>query len=274
MTPYLLQPGEWAGLTEFPVRPDWPASSPVLVTAVQPLKTGAGRLLIDLIQPLAPIAARRLTVVVTVVQQGEGHCTGLWVDGNGPGTVVLAEPTFAWLRSCCATLLHRRRPAGPLFRIDRGGRTEAIGAPDYREYLRASLGRNADAVLHGAGADSFGAERPPMPAGHAGLMIDRTLAPFDSCLAQRGVIPQQMEDRWFIHAEDGRLLFRRSWTGHLIYDLEIAWRGERLYLGAASVNRAPSQYRETDVLADTRNLNALIDGLLCGRRGDEPSIWI
>ena len=33
----------------------------------------------------------------------------------------------------------------------------------------------------------------------------------------RGLIPQQMEDKWFIFYEDGWLYFHRSWTGFGIF---------------------------------------------------------
>jgi ADP-ribosyl-[dinitrogen reductase] hydrolase len=33
-----------------------------------------------------------------------------------------------------------------------------------------------------------------------------------------GLIPQQMEDKWFIYYEKERLYFYRSWTGNKIYN--------------------------------------------------------
>jgi hypothetical protein len=44
---YMLRPGNWAGLSETPVRPGWLGSSPVLITGVKPLKTGLGQLRVD-----------------------------------------------------------------------------------------------------------------------------------------------------------------------------------------------------------------------------------
>lgn len=39
-------------------------------------------------------------------------------------------------------------------------------------------------------------------------------------LAQ-GLIPQDMEDKWFIYLEDLKLLFHRSWTGQAVYQVTL-----------------------------------------------------
>lgn len=38
---------------------------------------------------------------------------------------------------------------------------------------------------------------------------------------ERGVVPVEMEDKWFVFFENPFLFFHRSWTGHLIYQVEI-----------------------------------------------------
>jgi hypothetical protein len=38
---------------------------------------------------------------------------------------------------------------------------------------------------------------------------------------KRGLIPQAMEDKWFIYFEDDWLYFHRSWTGYGIYKAEL-----------------------------------------------------
>ena len=104
-------------------------------------------------------------------------------------------------------------------------------------------------------------------------MIDQELEPFDSALVSRGFKPHQMEDKWFILHDKGRLLFRRSWTGILIYDVEAYWRGDRLYLGQAWVNRKPSQYGETDDAYDALLLQYIIDVVLRGVPAEFPVQW-
>jgi hypothetical protein len=110
-----------------------------------------------------------------------------------------------------------------------------------------------------------------MPKQRTLVMIDQELQPFDSVLVVRGFKPHQMEDKWFVIYENGRLLFRRSWTGNLIYDVEACWRGDRLYLGSAWVNRSASQYGETDDHYDAALLRYLFDVVLRGVPAEFPA---
>jgi hypothetical protein len=80
-----------------------------------------------------------------------------------------------------------------------------------------------------------------------------------------------MEDKWFIYYENGRILFRRSWTGILVYDLEAYWRGDRLYLGQAWVNRKEEQYSETNDRHDEMLLQYIIDVVLRGVSATFPA---
>lgn len=43
---------------------------------------------------------------------------------------------------------------------------------------------------------------------------------------KRGLIPGQMEDKWFIYFEDGYLHLHRSWTGNAIYRVRIEEDGD------------------------------------------------
>jgi len=38
---------------------------------------------------------------------------------------------------------------------------------------------------------------------------------------KKGIIPQQMEDKWFVYYEDSYLYCHRSWTGILIYKMKL-----------------------------------------------------
>jgi hypothetical protein len=37
----------------------------------------------------------------------------------------------------------------------------------------------------------------------------------------RGLVPVEMEDKWFVFLEAHTLYFHRSWTGHCVYQLEM-----------------------------------------------------
>lgn len=40
-------------------------------------------------------------------------------------------------------------------------------------------------------------------------------------LQKNGLIPAQMEDKWFAYCEDSKLFFHRSWTGQAVYRVEF-----------------------------------------------------
>ena len=81
----------------------------------------------------------------------------------------------------------------------------------------------------------------------------------------RGVIPETMEDKWFIYWTEDALYFNRSWTGFYIYVVHFAAEGDAWRMLQADVNRDPRQYEETDHDSDARLIACLIDVLLLHR---------
>ena len=61
-----------------------------------------------------------------------------------------------------------------------------------------------------------------------------------------GFVPQAMEEKWFIYAQENHVYFHRSWTGYCIYvaDFEPVEGGFRL--ARLAINRDPGQYSETN----------------------------
>ncbi|MFZ1039972.1 MAG: hypothetical protein WCA79_07110 [Anaerolineales bacterium] len=54
----------------------------------------------------------------------------------------------------------------------------------------------------------------------------KTRLAFEPCFTEfekitRGIVPHQMEDKWFIFLEDMQLNFHRSWTGQCIYQIKF-----------------------------------------------------
>jgi hypothetical protein len=70
--------------------------------------------------------------------------------------------------------------------------------------------------------------------------------------------------------QHGHLIFRRSWTGILINDVETEWRGDQLHLGRVQVNRDPKQYSQTDDSYDRRLLAYLIAVVLLNKYAPYP----
>jgi hypothetical protein len=268
---FMLQPRCWSGLTEVPTCGSQFGrhfvSTPVYLTAVQPLKTGKGLLRLEFLQPLVPGGGEARMIVGKVVQKAKEHITVLFDDKElGSRTAIFSPPTFDWLETFCPELMARRPRKGPAFYVD----GVAIGDPSAQDHLERVLGRTEEEILNGTQSSSFGVKLYKLPKQRSTFLLDIELDPFDSCLVARGFTPTAMEEKWFIYLEGDRLLFRRSWTGFLIYDVEAVWSAGPLYLGKVRVNRNPKQYTETDDEYDRRLLLYLIQQVLCGVPAEFP----
>lgn len=82
-----------------------------------------------------------------------------------------------------------------------------------------------------------------------------------------GLVPREMEDKWFICVHDGWLLFHRSWTGACIYGLRLDGSPAGVRVVDSWVNRDPNQYKGTDIEYDRKLLRFLIDAFLLHRTG-------
>ena len=89
---------------------------------------------------------------------------------------------------------------------------------------------------------------------------------------RQGLIPEVMEDKWFIYHADGRLHFHRSWTGFCIYEVELIEEEAHLRLREIRVSRDMQQYRKTSAEYDLQLLRFLIDRLLLGKQAIFPQI--
>ena len=62
------------------------------------------------------------------------------------------------------------------------------------------------------------------------MTLDRVFSPQDMDRIRRGVVPEAMEDKWFIYWKEGMLFFQRSWTGFCIYRRPLCGGRRRLDL--------------------------------------------
>lgn len=71
---------------------------------------------------------------------------------------------------------------------------------------------------------------------------------------KRGVIPEQMEDKWFKYYEESenKYYIHRSWTGNLIYVVTFEKDEDGYVAVDVVVNRDPSQYRNENDESDRR----------------------
>ncbi|MCE7992939.1 MAG: hypothetical protein HEP71_13200 [Roseivirga sp.] len=86
-----------------------------------------------------------------------------------------------------------------------------------------------------------------------------------------GLIPSQMEDKWFIYVENETIYFHRSWVGSCIYQVTIEKQSDRIILTRTVVNRNRDQYKFKDNAEDQRVLGYLIDRLLVGKNVPFPT---
>lgn len=114
-----------------------------------------------------------------------------------------------------------------------------------------------------------------LPAQRATVCLNRAFSPADMRQIRLGLIPEAMEDKWFVYWQDDTLFFHRSWTGICVYMVRFAAESFGHRMIEATVNRDPQQYKETSDQRDAEIISYLIDVLLLQRDAafpsDEPS---
>ena len=110
----------------------------------------------------------------------------------------------------------------------------------------------------------------PLPAEKSTVPLDRRFSEDEVQRLRLGLVPQEMEDKWFVYWQDDTLFFHRSWTGNCIYAVRFARDGDSYRMVEADVNRHPDQYTETDDDRDARLISYLIDVLLLAREAPFP----
>jgi hypothetical protein len=109
-----------------------------------------------------------------------------------------------------------------------------------------------------------------MPEARARIPYARTFDCAEYERVIRGIVPKQMEDKWFVFYEDPWLWFHRSWTGTAIYGVRLRAGSAGSTVEEAWVNREPEQYRETNDVHDAAMLSYLVERLLLGRDARFP----
>ena len=114
-----------------------------------------------------------------------------------------------------------------------------------------------------------------LPSRRAIIRLDRIFSPQEMQRIRKGLVPEQMEDKWFVYWKDGTLFLHRSWTGFCIYVVRFVAEGGSCRMIEAYANREPEQYGETSNERDAEMISFLIDTLLlhweAAFPSDEPS---
>lgn len=109
-----------------------------------------------------------------------------------------------------------------------------------------------------------------LPETSVKIRLNREFSEEEMTRVRRGVIPEQMEDKWFIYWADDCLFFHRSWTGFCTYVVQFADGDRGAVMVSADVNRETDQYSETDDAVDAKMISYLIDVVLLHRDATFP----
>jgi hypothetical protein len=111
----------------------------------------------------------------------------------------------------------------------------------------------------------------PMPEERARLQIAHRYSAEEMDQIREGLVPEEMEDKWFIVWDGTWLRAHRSWTGYCIYELSFFPIDGGYAVAQAWANRNPAQYAPPDEARDAHLLVWLIDVHLLGRYSRPPS---
>ncbi len=109
-----------------------------------------------------------------------------------------------------------------------------------------------------------------MPQKQVLLSIQKEFTQAEYEKLQYGLIPEQMEDKWFIYFKSDKLYFHRSWTGICIYVISLEQSQGRIYISKAWVNADPEQYGVADNKEERDALDYLINRLLLRKSISPP----
>ncbi len=99
----------------------------------------------------------------------------------------------------------------------------------------------------------------PMPSVSKNITLEKVYSQEEFDRIAFGVIPEQMEDKWFIFYEAPWLYLHRSWTGFCIFKVRFEVVAENVKIAEVQVNRDPAQYSNTDDKRDASMLGILLD---------------
>lgn len=99
-----------------------------------------------------------------------------------------------------------------------------------------------------------------LPDTRARLQVQRRYSMRELDWLKFGVLPREMEDKWFVFYEAPWLYVHRSWTGTCIYRARLEEDSRGASIAELWSNRDPAQYKQTDDVADARLALELLDG--------------
>jgi len=111
----------------------------------------------------------------------------------------------------------------------------------------------------------------PFPDKHVTLDLQLTYSSVERLKIIKGLVPEVMEEKWFVYYDQGVLNFHRSWTGYCVYRAYCHDENGNFTISHADVNREVEQYKETNDDIDRQMISYLIDVLLLQKKALFPS---
>ncbi len=104
----------------------------------------------------------------------------------------------------------------------------------------------------------------PMPEAKIRLHVDRTFTEEEYRCLQRGLLPKEMEDKWFAYFENEWLYIHRSWTGFCIYQVHLVSSGSAYRMDEIWVNADTNQFTPRTSWDLEHPLSVVIEMILSG----------
>lgn len=105
-----------------------------------------------------------------------------------------------------------------------------------------------------------------MPKWKSRLKFERSFTQNEFENLAEGLIPETMDDKWFIFLENNWLYCHRSWTGACIYQVGLTVDGEKHDVTEAWVNRNFKQYKNVFKTFDKFLLGFLVNSLSSSKK--------
>jgi hypothetical protein len=99
----------------------------------------------------------------------------------------------------------------------------------------------------------------PLPTERESLNLPLLFSDEEADRIQRGHLPTDMDDKWFIFFEEGWLYFHRSWTGHCIFGVRLDGSPNGVRVVEAWASRDKEQYNSPGMETDLRLVQQLIE---------------
>lgn len=113
--------------------------------------------------------------------------------------------------------------------------------------------------------------RLPPPALRVDLGLSHSYALSEFEQIRKGLVPMDMDEKWFIYYEEPWLYICRSWTGVCVYGVRFETSATGASIVESWVNRDSEQYQETSIESDRETCMFFIGTLLLGQHLEYPS---